>query len=168
VMWFHKSFPDFILDQTRSTERYHCDPESHHKLLAEGCFRIMLQQLRFNMADIPDSSIFDKDNPTLRASVKRNIRPSLSYVSQSWSQHLTAGRVLDSAKVLETLLAFLQLPVLFWIETMNLLGLRGRCEGMLHKAREWIGSSEVCLSLCQCHLLEAEFIHRSSRDSPSN
>jgi hypothetical protein len=41
---------------------------------------------------------------------------------------------------------FLQLPVLFWIETMNLLGLHKRCVGMLRNAQKWITSTEVRLS----------------------
>jgi hypothetical protein len=148
VMSFHKSFPDFIFDKGRSQEFY-CDRASHDLRLAEGCFGIMLLELHFNMAEIQDSSIFDTDNATLQASVYHNIRPLLSYASQSWSQHLTSGRVLESTKVVQILHDFLQLPVMFWIETMNLLGLRARCEGMLRKAREWISSSEVRLSLPQ-------------------
>jgi hypothetical protein len=143
VMWFHKSFPDFIFDRARSTERYHCNQVSHHSLLAAGCLRIMRDGLHFNMADIPDASTFDKDNPALQASVERHIRPPLMYASQSWSQHLTAGRVIDSGEALQTLHGLLQLPVLFWIETMNLLGLRGRCDDMLRKARDWMSSTKV-------------------------
>jgi hypothetical protein len=142
VMSFHKSLSDFIFHQTRSKEFY-CDRANHHRLLAEGCFKIMSLELHFNMANMTDSSIFDKDNATLQASVEQNLRPALRYTSQSWSQHLTSGRVINSAKVLQTLQDFLQLPILFWIETMNLLGLRGRCDEMLRQSRDWMNSTKA-------------------------
>jgi hypothetical protein len=146
VMSLHKSFPDFIFDQTRSKEFY-CDQKSHHRHVAEGCLKVMLLELHFNMADIPDSSVFDKDNASLQASVEQNIRPALRYASKSWSQHLTAGRLLDSSEVLTILKDFLQLSILFWIETMNLLGLCGRCDEMLRKSRDCISSNTVCFAL---------------------
>jgi WD40 repeat protein len=156
VMSFHKSFSDFIFDEERSQEFY-CDQGSHHRSLAERCFDIMLLELHFNMADIPDSSVFDTDNPALQASVEQNIRPALRYASKSWSQHLTSGQVLDSAKALETLHDFLQLPVLFWMETMNLLGLREHCDKMLRKSQDWMSSTKVCLCAPEHSMCEADF-----------
>jgi NACHT domain len=169
VMFLHKSFPDFIFDQTRSG-KFYCDRASHHRRLAEGCFKIMLTtaKLRFNMAKIPDSTVLDEDNPTLQASVDHNIHPALRYASKSWSEHLTAGQLNDSGEVLRMLKDFLQLPVLFWIEAMNLLGLCGRCDEMLRKARKWIGDTEVCLSLPKPYLLHTNLIHRGISLSPSS
>lgn len=155
VMWLHKSFPDFIFNKTRSTGTipdgrsssreisFYCDRGSLHRILVEGCFNIMSRQLRFNIAEIPDSSIFDKDDCMLQASVEKNISPALRYACRSWSHHFVCASPVDLADVFGTLDRFLQFQVLFWIETMNLLGQRGRCEGMLLGAQKRISQMKV-------------------------
>lgn len=134
VMWFHKSFPDFVFDRGRSG-RFYCDQGDRHRFLVDRCFGIMLQQLRFNIADIPTSFIFDRNNPRLQASVENNITSVLRYACRSWSHHLKEASPPGLLRALQSLHDFLKLHVLFWIETMNLLGQRGRCEGMLLEAQ---------------------------------
>jgi hypothetical protein len=46
--------------------------------------------------------------------------------------------------ILGALHQFLDLPVLFWIEAMNLLKQRGRCEGMLREAQKRVIELKVC------------------------
>jgi hypothetical protein len=142
VMWFHKSFPDFVFNQGRSG-KFYCNQGDRHQFLAERCFEIMLQHLRFNIADIPTSFIFDRHNPTLEASVEGNIGLVLRYTCRSWSHHLREAPVAGLAQVFQHLHSFLRLPVLFWIETMNLLGHRGLCEGMLRETQKTLASLQV-------------------------
>jgi hypothetical protein len=51
VLWYHKSFPDFLFDKGRSKD-FWCNEAEHHQLLTESCFRIMEAGLRFNIANI--------------------------------------------------------------------------------------------------------------------
>lgn len=139
VLAFHKSFPDFIFDKERSREFY-CNQASFHHRLAEGCFNIMLDELRFNIAQIADSSVLDRDNLTLKASIEQHVIPSLRYTSRSWSKHLSAAAPIDWTSLPNHLHAFLHLPILFWIEVMNLLGLCGVCDQMLREARDCVAS----------------------------
>jgi hypothetical protein len=146
---FHPSFREFLLAKERSQEFY-CDQESHHLRLAVGCWAVMEEELHFNMANIQDSSVFDANNQTLQTSVERNISPALRYACRYWGLHLTSGptpapEIPFVDRLHGSLRGALELLVLFWIETMNLLGESGRCEGILREAQSWIAMSKVRL-----------------------
>jgi len=136
VLSYHKSFSDFIFDQNRAKE-FWCDQVEHHRLLTSSCFRIM-DALKFNIAKITSSFLFDRDNSALPEAVKQNIPPELSYSCRNWDYHLSAVAPTHSDILRRTLSEFLQLRVLFWIEAMNLLGSRGLCDQMLERARKWV------------------------------
>ncbi|PPQ94077.1 hypothetical protein CVT25_009706, partial [Psilocybe cyanescens] len=108
-----------------------CDQAKHHRLLAESCFRSMEDGLRFNIANISSSFVLDVDNPRLADAVKENIPLVLSYSSRNWSYHLSAAAPTIPDGLHDSISDFLQLRALFWIEAMNLLGLRGLCDSML-------------------------------------
>jgi hypothetical protein len=137
VLWYHKSFPDFLFEKARSKE-FWCDEAEHHQDLMESCFHIMKAGLRFNIANIPSSFILDRDNATLSEAIKQNIPPILSYSCRNWDYHLLAATSTDSDAPYQILSEFLELRVLFWIEAMNLLGSRGLCDPMLQRARECV------------------------------
>jgi hypothetical protein len=142
VLAYHKSFSDFILDKDRSGN-FWCNQAIHHRLLADACFRCMKDGLRFNIANIPSSFVLDVDDPMLADAVKENIAPVLSYSSRNWSYHLSAAASIIPDGLHVSLSDFLQLRALFWIETMNLLGLRGLCALMLRTVYDWVISSQV-------------------------
>jgi hypothetical protein len=147
VLSYHKSFPDFIFDRARSGEPFWCNEAKHHRLLTDSCFRVM-KGLRFNIANIPTSFIFDRDNGALSGEIERNIPPVLSYACRNWDHHLSATISTTASDPLhETLSEFLQLRALFWIEAMNLLHSRGRCSLMLQTAREWVIESKASIFL---------------------
>ena len=94
--------------------------------------------MKFNIANIESSFIFDCDNSALADAVKQNIPSVLSYSCRKWDQHLSAVAATDSDAICRTLAEFLELRVLFWIAAMNLLGSRGLCDQMLKRARKWV------------------------------
>ena len=136
VLSYHKSFTDFMFDQNRA-KKFWCDQTKHHRLLTNSCFRVM-DRLKFNIANIESSFLFDRDNFALPNAVKQNITPVLSYSCRNWDYHLSAAASNNSDALCDTLSKFLQLRVLFWIEAMNLLGSRGQCDRMLKRARKCI------------------------------
>ena len=142
VLTYHKSFSDFIFDQGRSGN-FWCNQAMHHRLLADACFRCMKGGLRFNIANIPSSFVLDVDNPMLADAVKENIPPVLSYCCRNWSYHLSAVASIIPDGLHDSISDFLRLCALFWIEAMNLLGLRGLCGSMLRAVHDWIISSQV-------------------------
>ncbi|KAF9475687.1 hypothetical protein BDN70DRAFT_813655 [Pholiota conissans] len=130
VLSYHKSFTDFMFDQNRA-KCFWCNTRQFHLLLSNSCFRVMDIGLKFNIANIESSFILDQDNPALPAAIKKNIPPVLRYSCFNWGYHLANT---DSRKLVDTLSRFLKLPVLFWVEAMNLVGSRGLCERMLRSA----------------------------------
>ncbi|KAH6896348.1 hypothetical protein BKA70DRAFT_1438269 [Coprinopsis sp. MPI-PUGE-AT-0042] len=141
IMWFHKSFADFLLDQGRS-QRFFCNGEQHHRRLALGCFGIMAEQLRFNIADISSSYQLDRDNPALSSNIHTNISMPLRYACGYWSSHLAFISLERMDGLAKALNEFLQLQILFWVEAMNLLGQRGRCQAMLRDTQQRFSKSK--------------------------
>ena len=146
VLAYHKSFSDFLFDPARS-DVFWCNQATHHRLLTDSCFRIMKNQLRFNIANISSSFMLDKDNPTLADGVKTNIPPVLGYSCRNWGYHLSSTTLATPDHLHDTLTDFLEIRTLFWIEAMNLLGMRGRCGPILRTAQEWVAKSEVSIVL---------------------
>ena len=149
VFWYHSSFPDFIFSQARSNFRidkkdftFSCNEPDHHSLLGRSCFRIMKSErfgLRFNMGSIASSFLFDRDNSVeLSKHIKQNINAALRYSSCYWTYHLPLPQLIDTDDLRCCILDFLQIRVLFWIEAMNLLGLRNQCTPMLQFANQWV------------------------------
>ena len=143
VLAYHKSFSDFIFDQGRSGI-FWCNQGMHHRLLADACFRRMKDGLRFNIANIPSSYVLDVDNPLLSDAIKENIPPVLEYSCRNWSCHVSAAASIIPNGLLYNIWDFLQLGALFWIEAINLLGLRGLCGSMLLTVHDRVISSQVC------------------------
>ncbi|RXW22644.1 hypothetical protein EST38_g3197 [Candolleomyces aberdarensis] len=147
VLSYHKSFSDFLVDEHRSKE-YWCNQAAHHRLLTESCFRVMNGGLKFNIASIPSSFIFDSDDQELLSRVEKSISPTLSYSSRNWSDHLSlmVPTTSNPDPVLAILEDFLQLRVLFWIEAMNLLNVRGFCDPILRAVSNWASKYQLSLA----------------------
>ncbi|KAF9471633.1 WD40 repeat-like protein [Pholiota conissans] len=132
VFSYHKSFTDFIYNENRAKE-FWCNLPQFHLLLSRNCFDIMNSELKFNVANIQSSFVLDRDNTALPDAIKQNISPVLRYTCHNWVYHLSLA---DSNELADTLTNFLKLPVLFWIEAMNLMGSRRLCEYMLRGAHK--------------------------------
>ena len=96
VLWYHKSFPDFLFDQNRSKD-FWCDQAEHHRRLTESCFRIMNAELRFNIANIPSSFTLDQQNTELAHQLNSHVQAIAQEASQVEPDDLNAivSRVVD-------------------------------------------------------------------------
>ena len=117
----------------------------HHRLLADACFRRMKDGLRFNIANIPSSFVFDID-PMLANALKENIPPVLRYACRNWSYHVSAAASILPNGLHDSISDFLQIRALFWIEAMNLLGLRGLCDSMFQTVHDVVSAQVSFLS----------------------
>ncbi|KAF9524130.1 hypothetical protein CPB83DRAFT_861801 [Crepidotus variabilis] len=141
VLWYHKSFPDFIFTKARS-KAFWCNEAAHHRLLTTCCFRVMEEGLKFNIAEISSSFVLDNKNPALPDKINECIGPVLRYSCRNWIFHLSTTTLTMNDPLLGTLSDFLDLRILFWIETMNLLKLHGHCGPMLQVAHQWVKNSK--------------------------
>ncbi|GJJ12146.1 hypothetical protein Clacol_006387 [Clathrus columnatus] len=114
---FHTSFPDFLFDERRS-KQFHCETTSHNEHLTKCCFRLMKEQLKFNICKLESSFVWDENVPDLPERIKSSISPALSYTCRYWCEYLLQGDFTDA--VHEGLDEFLRNRLLFWMEVVNL------------------------------------------------
>ena len=83
----HASFPEYILDESRS-KRFYCNESQANETLAYRCFDVMKWELRFNICALESSFVDDDDVDDLEARVAERISLTLSYACRYWSNHL--------------------------------------------------------------------------------
>ncbi|KAG6863334.1 hypothetical protein C0991_005699 [Blastosporella zonata] len=147
VFWYHASFPDFIFTQARSSNvalmatgnfrskdiDMSCDIAYYHSVLTQKCFDIMMKDLKFDMCKFPSS--FLKDSEVADLGVMEKVSGVLRNSCNHWAQHMMKATPKNHKGICKQIAEFLNIGVLFWIETMNLLQVSSQCTGILQKAR---------------------------------
>jgi len=124
VRVFHKSFPDFIVDPTRCTDkRFHISPPDHHPQLLVGCLDLMSRTLERNICKLPDA-VANVDVSDMKERTERYIDRALQYACISWHTHLaaTCGAPDHKLSIASALRQFLEMKFLFWLEVLSVLG----------------------------------------------
>jgi hypothetical protein len=140
VSVLHASFPDYMVDQLRA-KSFHCDSSQHGEFLANRCFDVMEEQLRFNICNLESSFVFDKDVMDLEERIKSSISTSLSYSCLYWGEHLRRGGATKA--VHQKLVDFLTYRLLFWMEVLNLEQHMASCGEILRQVRNWAVSELI-------------------------
>ena len=83
----HASFPDFLLDKSRSGE-FFVDLSHIHNELAFASLGIMKDELRFNICKLTSSYLSNSETPNCDRKVEANISKALSYACRFWTDHL--------------------------------------------------------------------------------
>ncbi|CAE6495763.1 unnamed protein product [Rhizoctonia solani] len=147
VSALHASFLDFMLTNKRSGA-YFCDLAKNSQFLAQRCFLIMEERLRFNICGLETSYLPDEGVNGIQERIKTNIPHVLAYVCRYWASHLAFAN--GSYTLLTMLEKFLHHQLLFWMEILNLRReMPTGVEGLL-KAQQWLmgsgySASEVML-----------------------
>ncbi|KAF9646358.1 hypothetical protein BDM02DRAFT_3188908 [Thelephora ganbajun] len=137
---FHKSFPDFIVDQTRCiNQRFHISSRNHHVELLVGCLNLMNQTLEKNMCNLPDG-VANSEVPDLCERTERYIDSALQYACKSWHKHLGEHTV-RTPEITSTLHRFLEKKFLFWLEVLSVLGATRGAVDALEAATKWLEAS---------------------------
>ncbi|QRW17446.1 peptidase C14 [Rhizoctonia solani] len=135
ITTLHASFPDFMFDEARST-KFYCDEAKHSQLLAERCFQVMEDQLRFNICSLETSFIPDSEVQDLDDRIARSISPMLSYVVHHWGDHVVKSAPCETVrKGLEELLSY---RLLFWMEVVSLKRTLDKGMRMLLALKPWV------------------------------
>ncbi|KAJ7353300.1 hypothetical protein DFH08DRAFT_856466 [Mycena albidolilacea] len=115
----HASFGDYLTDPQRSAgQPWHLDVVTHSYALTLGCFRILKNELRFNICRLKDSYVTNSDVPNLSALADTYISSQLSYACQFWASHLTKTN--HEQSIQEELLQFLRNQFLMWLEVVSI------------------------------------------------
>jgi len=140
---FHKSFPDFVADPTRCTnKRFHISPPDHHLQLLVHCVDLMNQTLAKNMCKLPDA-VANSDIGDLKERIEEHIDPALRYACLSWHMHLFDMDTTPAyaPTITPILRQFLRNKFLFWLEVLSVLCAVRNAVEALQVTADW---SEVC------------------------
>ena len=150
---FHKSFPDFIIDPDRCTDRrFQVSPPHHHSQLLISCLNLMSRNLEKNICKLPDG-VANLDIDDLKERTERYINPAMQYACRSWhthlvSRHTVSDRTLD---IISAVHHFLENKFIFWLEVLSVLGAVRNAVEALQAAAGWL---EVCQDFIVDILLE--------------
>ena len=140
---FHKSFPDFITDPTRCTnKRFHISPPSHHTQLLISCLDLMNRTLEKNICKLPDG-VANSDVSDLKERTDRYINPALRYACISWHTHLIDADTIPThvPTISPALQQFLETKLLFWLEVLSILSATRIAVEALQVVIDWL---DVC------------------------
>ena len=143
VQPFHKSFPDFIIDLSRCTNRrFQISPPVHHLEMLIGCLELMNQTLMKNMCNLPEA-VRNCEVPDLKERREKYISHALEYACKSWHKHLLDNHTAQRPKITSTLHDFLASKFLCWLETLSVLGAVRDAVDALEVAVKWVEVSWV-------------------------
>ena len=144
---FHKSFPDFITDPTRCTnKRFYISPPDHHAQLLLECLDLMDRTLEKNMCGLPDG-VANSDVSDLKERTEQYINPALQYACMSWHTHLTDVDTIPARAptITGTLHRFLRTKFLFWLEVLSVLGAVRNAVEALEATMGWLEVRQVSM-----------------------
>ncbi|KAH9058125.1 hypothetical protein EDB87DRAFT_953266 [Lactarius vividus] len=138
---YHLSFSDFIIDSTRCGDRgLVVDVDSAERDVLLSCFGRLSTQLHRNMAGIDDPSLSHSEIDSFQTKVENAVSPELRYACQYWASHLMKTKDVHDEKIWLRLRDFLTRRLLWWIETMALLGTLREAVESVGQVRTWMTS----------------------------
>ena len=149
---FHKSFPDFIINPYRCTnKRYQISPSDHHMELLIGCLELMNHTLQKNMCNLPEA-VRNSEVPDLKERREKYIPNALEYACKSWHKHLPDNLTAQGPKITAILHHFLANKFLCWLEILSVFGAVRDAIAALEVATmlvnvSWVSYLKNCLNL---------------------
>ncbi|CAE6393371.1 unnamed protein product [Rhizoctonia solani] len=165
VSTLHASFPDFMFSNERSGE-YFCDILEHSQALAERCFVLMKEQLRFNICDLESSFVPDEKVENLQERMKQKISPTLAYACRYWGIHLSLASSSDNLSVM--LEDFVSHRLLFWMEVLNLRREMAMGLEAFFKVNQWLIQASATSSDLVILVEDARNFATSFNNSPAS
>ncbi|KAI0705932.1 WD40-repeat-containing domain protein [Cytidiella melzeri] len=138
----HVTISDYFMASTSKGFPWSIDVNPYRYSLAGQCFALMKRCLRFNIAELDSSCYRNNAVVGLKQKLATVISPGLRYASVCWVKHLCDCNPKDTAssKLLEALWEFLLEQLLFWVEVLSLLELKGRDKIFIDASR-WLHNS---------------------------
>jgi len=139
---FHKSFPDFLMDQRRcKDERFFVSPPVHHQDIMLSCLNLMEEKLKRNICELDNYAILTQV-ADLSVRRKNYIGDALEYSCQFWAKHLTkvSSSGHDAEEVHKAVDKFFTTHLLFWIEVLAIMGSLGVGVYAINDVQQWYSS----------------------------
>jgi hypothetical protein len=117
IVPLHSSYRDFLCNAEHSKEFY-IDEAQAHRSVALGCFRVMEQNLKFNICEFPTSFLRNVDVPNIQLLREKHIPYHLYYACRFWGFHVSETPSGEFAQ--KHLELFFRKDFLSWLEVMSL------------------------------------------------
>jgi hypothetical protein len=132
VRAYHPSFLDFLEKKLASGLQFSL--AQVHRLMFNGCMRTMDTELKFNICQLYDALLLNKDVPDLDDRISSLISEALQYSSLFWFAHLSNSDLKHDGQAISSVSALLGTEKFaFWLEVLSLLGAVGRGCAILHE-----------------------------------
>jgi hypothetical protein len=129
---YHPSFLDFLEKKLASGLQFSL--KQIHRLMFNGCMQTMDTKLKFNICQLQDASLLNKDVPDLNNRISSSISEALQYSSLFWFAHLSHSDLKHDGQAISSVSALLSTEKFsFWLEVLSLLGAVGQGCTILHK-----------------------------------
>jgi hypothetical protein len=141
---FHKSFPDFMQDNSRcSDSRFFVNPPVHHGDMALSCLEL-LSRLKPNPCGLSDF-VMNRDVANLPELLEDEVGSAIRYACGYWAMHVRSSPTTDdfAAQLITSAVRFFEHNAIPWIEVMSL---DNKLESVIHSIYtlfDWLGM--VCV-----------------------
>ena len=139
----HASFSDFLTDQSRSGDYFVAESDIQMDM-AVASLCVLRWGLCFNICGLQSSYLLNSEVPDLAERVKAKIPPHFSYSCQFWVKHLQATNF-DPALAEHVKDIVGNERILFWFETLSLLGVLGNAAAALSSTERWLQVSKYVI-----------------------
>ena len=148
---FHKSFPDFLMDQNRcKDEKFVVLPATHHAEILLACLRIMEERLKKNICNLDDYTVLSEDKVSSTYK-KVHIGEALEYACKFWTKHLMeiSSSSLHTEEVQKGIDKFFRVHLLHWIEVLAITGNLGIGVYAMSDVEKWYNLVSDMEFVCQ-------------------
>jgi hypothetical protein len=145
VRLLHLSFRDFLVDaQKKGKSLFWVDEKETHETLASRCIQLMSgsKGLHQNMCNLPTAGT--RSSEIDKRTIASCLPHELQYACRYWVQHLEQSKhkICDG----DYIHSFLQKYLLYWLETMSLMGESYKCINMTVRLQA-LADVRLCYSL---------------------
>ena len=118
----HLSFAEFMCDPRRCPQEFYIDKWKESGKMSMMCFRLMKDELKFNICDLETSHLANRDVDDLSIRVAAKIPHALLYSCRFWAAHIrdTPNDLANNTALILALKEFFYIRFLYWLEVMSL------------------------------------------------
>ncbi|CAG8549567.1 13029_t:CDS:2, partial [Acaulospora colombiana] len=140
IRLIHPSFPDYLTDERRCTDRkYFINKARHHTDVACCALRCMLKGLERNICKLEEPLTLNQEILDLPRRLASHIPSHLRYSCFYWGFHVSSVDPTD--EILELLHSFCTTKLLAWLEVLILYGQIDIALGCIRLVRKWLSVS---------------------------
>ncbi|KIM22020.1 hypothetical protein M408DRAFT_333140 [Serendipita vermifera MAFF 305830] len=136
LRFHHQSFVDFLLKCDKSTLGFSIERGRENRKLALACFRVLNEELKFNICSVESSYLRNADIIDLASRAEASITPHLLYSSLWWGSHLVETRF--DLEVFGRVQYFMGKQFLSWLEVLSVFQRVNMGSETLLSLVEWI------------------------------